>query len=132
MAPISRSSAPPTCAPPYPERGNLSVERLDFAKLARLDFEAPDEARFPALRLARMALERGGLQGAALNAAEETAFHAFVAGGIGFLDMAEIVETVMDRMHDGRTAETMDDVFSADEEARRHALELIATKEKAA
>ena len=116
----------------YPQRGNLSVERLDFAKLARLDFEAPDEARFPAIRLARTALERGGLQGAALNAAEETAFHAFVAGNIGFLDMAEIVETVMDRLHDGRSAATIEDVFAADDEARRHARELIATKEKAA
>jgi len=116
----------------YPERGQLNVERLDFAKLARLDFEAPDEARFPALRLARTALERGGLQGAALNAAEETAFHAFVDGAIGFLDMADIVETVMDRMDDGRSAGTIEDVFAADEEARRHAGELISTKEKAA
>ena len=90
------------------------------------------QIRFPALRLARTALERGGLQGAALNAAEETAFHAFVEGGIGFLDMAEIVETVMDRMHDGRSGATIDDVFAADDEARNHARELIATKEKAA
>ena len=116
----------------FPQRGNLNVERLDFAKLARLDFEAPDEVRFPAIRLARTALERGGLQGAALNAAEETAFHAFVEGSIGFLDMAEIVETVMDHLHDGRSATTIDDVFATDEEARRHALAIIAAKEKAA
>ncbi len=116
----------------YPERGHLNVERLDFARLSRLDFEAPDETRFPALRLARTALERGGVQGAALNAAEETAFHAFVEGRIGFLDMADIVETVMDRMHDGRAAAAMEDVFAADEEARSHAHGLIATKEKAA
>ena len=44
----------------YPKRPALNVNRLDFAKLARLDFEAPDEARFPAIRLARTALERGG------------------------------------------------------------------------
>ena len=49
----------------YPKRPALNVNRLDFAKLARLDFEAPDEARFPAIRLARTALERGGAQGAA-------------------------------------------------------------------
>lgn len=115
-----------------PERGHLNVERLDFARLSRLDFEAPDETRFPALRLARTALERGGVQGAVLNAAEETAFHAFVEGRIGFLDMADIVETVMDRMHDGRAAAAMEDVFAADEEARSHARGLIATKEKAA
>lgn len=116
----------------YPARGHINVERLDFAKLARLDFEAPDEERFPALRLARTALERGGLQGAVLNAAEETAFHAFVDGIIGFLDMADIVERVMDRMNDGRSATTIEDVFAADAEARRHAQEVIATKEKAA
>jgi len=116
----------------YPARGQLNVERLDFSRLARLDFEAPYEERFPALRLARTALERGGLQGAVLNAAEETAFHAFVDGNIGFLDMAEIVERVMERMNDGRSASTMEDVFAADAEARRHAQELISAKEKAA
>ena len=67
-----------------------------------------------------------------LNAAEETAFHAFVDGIIGFLDMADIVERVMDRMNDGRSATTIEDVFAADAEARRHAQEVIATKEKAA
>ena len=51
----------------YPDRPQLNVERLDFAKLARLDFEAPDEVRFPALRLARTALERGGVQGVRLS-----------------------------------------------------------------
>jgi 1-deoxy-D-xylulose-5-phosphate reductoisomerase len=116
----------------YPHRGDIDVERLDFAKLSRLDFEAPDETRFPALRLARTALERGSVQGAALNAADETAFHAFVGGQIGFLDMADVVEHVMDKMNDGRQANTMDDVFAADDEARRYAGELIAAKEKAA
>ena len=116
----------------YPHRGNIDVERLDFAKLSRLDFEAPNEVRFPALRLARTALERGGVQGAALNAADETAFHAFVGGQIGFLDMADVVEHVMDKMDDGRVADTMDDIFAADAQARRYASELIASKEKAA
>ncbi|WP_425292672.1 1-deoxy-D-xylulose-5-phosphate reductoisomerase [Agrobacterium larrymoorei] len=116
----------------YPSRGEIDVERLDFAKLSRLDFEAPDEDRFPALRLARLALERGGVQGAVLNAADETAFHAFVDGRIGFLDMAEIVETVMNRMDDARTASTMEDVLTADEEARAHAETAILQKQKAA
>ena len=79
-----------------PARPRIDVERLDFARLSRLDFEAPDEERFPALRLARTALERGGQQGAVLNAAEETALDAFIEGRIGFLEMAEIVEGVMD------------------------------------
>lgn len=105
----------------YPERPALDVERLDFAALSRLDFEAPDETRFPALRLARLALQRGGLQGAVLNAAEETACAAFVEGRIGFLDMADIVEAVMDRLAGLPAAATMDDVFAADDLARREA-----------
>jgi 1-deoxy-D-xylulose-5-phosphate reductoisomerase len=109
----------------YPERSPLNVDRLDFAKLARLDFEAPDEVRFPALRLARMALERGGLQGAVMNAAEEVAFHAFVAGRIGFLSMADVAEAVMDRLSHLPPASSMDDVFAADEEARQVAAGLV-------
>jgi 1-deoxy-D-xylulose-5-phosphate reductoisomerase len=116
----------------YPMRTKLNVDRLDFAKLARLDFEAPDEVRFPALRLARTAMERGGLQGAVMNAAEEVAFDAFVSGRIGFLDMADIAETVMDRMTAVAPAVSMDDVFAADSEARARAAEAIAAKEKAA
>lgn len=116
----------------YPMRTKLNVDRLDFAKLARLDFEAPDEVRFPALRLARTAMERGGLQGAIMNAAEEIAFQAFVSGRIGFLDMADIAEVVMDRMTDLAPAVSMDDVFAADSEARVRAAEAIAGKEKAA
>lgn len=112
----------------YPKRPALNVDRLDFAKLARLDFEAPDETRFPALRLARTALERGGLQGAILNAAEETAFNAFVEDKIRFLDMADVVETVMDAMVEGVPAATIDDVFAADREARRKAAEVIAAR----
>lgn len=116
----------------YPARPQLPVERLDFAKLARLDFEAPDESRFPALRLARIALERGGLQGAIMNAAEETAFEAFVAGEIGFLDMADIAEAVMDLMRDHGGATSIDDVYASDAEARRRAASLIGAKEKTA
>lgn len=116
----------------YPNRPKLNVERLDFAKLARLDFEAPDEVRFPALRLARTALERGGIQGAAMNAAEETSFHAFCAGRIGFLNMADITEQVMDSMANYGAATTMDEVFAADAEARRRAGEIIAKNEMAA
>ncbi|CCM77556.1 1-deoxy-D-xylulose-5-phosphate reductoisomerase [Rhizobium mesoamericanum] len=116
----------------YPRRPKLNVERLNFAKLSRLDFEAPDEERFPALRLARTALERGGLQGAIMNAAEEVAFHAFVEERIGFLAMADIAEAVMDKMIATSEATTMDDVFAADTEARRLAAELVTLNEKAA
>lgn len=109
----------------YPERCSLPVERLDFARLARLDFEAPDEVRFPALRLARRAMEEGGVQGAVLNGAKETALEAFIKGRVGFLAMAEIVERVMDALAGLPAAANMDDVFAADEKARRAAAGLI-------
>ncbi|PPJ45349.1 1-deoxy-D-xylulose-5-phosphate reductoisomerase [Rhizobium sp. KAs_5_22] len=116
----------------YPKRPSLNVERLDFARLSRLDFEAPDETRFPALRLARTALTRGGLQAAIMNAAEETAFNAFVEEKIGFLGMADIVEATMDRLIDCGAAGTIAEVFAADAEARKVAGEIIAAHEKTA
>lgn len=110
----------------HPRRPNLAVERLDFARLARLDFEAPDEDRFPALRLARLAMNRGGLQGAVLNGAKEIALEAFIDGRLGFLAMAEITERVMDRLSGLAPAASMDDIFAADAEARRLAAEAVA------
>lgn len=109
----------------HPRRANLPLERLDFARLARLDFFAPDETRFPALALARTAMQRGGLQGAVLNGAKEAALEAFIAGRTGFLDIADIVATVMDQLDDGRQAHGIDDVYAADLEARRTAAELM-------
>ena len=110
----------------YPARPVLDVERLDFTKLSRLDFEAPDEDRFPAIRLARLALERGGMQSAVMNAAEETAFDAFVEGRIGFLAMADVAEAVMEDMADAGSATEMDHVFAIDGEARSRAAAVIA------
>ena len=111
----------------YPERGFLPVERLDFAKLSRLDFEAPDETRFPALRLAREAMQKGGLSGAVLNGAKECALEAFIAGRLPFLAMAKVVETVMDQI--GTPAATdIDAVFAADQKARRLALNVIESR----
>ena len=109
----------------FPERAALPVERLDFAKLSRLDFEAPDETRFPALRLARQAMEAGGVSGAVMNGAKEAALEAFIAGKIPFLAMAEIVETVMDKMGAGE-ASSLDAVFDADAAARSLGTEQIA------
>jgi 1-deoxy-D-xylulose-5-phosphate reductoisomerase len=109
----------------YPRRPNLPIERLDFAKLARLDFEAPDEKRFPALRLAKLAMTRGGVQGAVLNGAKEVALEAFIAGKLSFLAMAQITEAVMDRLAGMPSATSMDDVFAADKEARQRAAGLI-------
>jgi 1-deoxy-D-xylulose-5-phosphate reductoisomerase len=109
----------------YPRRAKLPVERLDFAKLARLDFEAPDETRFPALRLARLAMTRGGVQGAVLNGAKEVALEAFISGTTGFLTMADVTEAAMEELSHLPPATTMDDVFEADAEARRTARRLL-------
>ena len=116
----------------YPDRPMLNVDRLDFAKLAKLDFEAPDEVRFPALRLARTALERGGVQGAVMNAAEEVAFDAFCAGRIGFLAMADVAEEVMEAMVAPPTAGSIEEVFEADAEARRRAAAMVSKRTMAA
>jgi 1-deoxy-D-xylulose-5-phosphate reductoisomerase len=109
----------------FPRRPNLPVARLDFAKLSRLDFEAPDEERFPALRLAKIAMSRGGVQGAVLNAAKEIALEAFIDGRLGFLTMARVAGEIMDRLEHLPPAGSMDDVFAADEEARRMAAGLV-------
>ncbi len=82
----------------WPERRDLPVARLDLAAIGRLHFTAPDPARYPALRLAYEVMQRGGLSGAVFNAAKERALDAFIAGRIGFLEMAGIVETVMTEM----------------------------------
>ncbi|MGF1445922.1 MAG: 1-deoxy-D-xylulose-5-phosphate reductoisomerase [Pikeienuella sp.] len=103
----------------WPERRPLPVERLDFAKLARLDFEAPDPARFPALSLARRAMERGGVAGCVLNGAREVALDAFIAGQIGFLDMARLVGEAMAALDDLPPATDLCDIFEVDGEARR-------------
>ena len=116
----------------YPDRPMLNVDRLDFAKLAKLDFEAPDEVRFPALRLARTALERGGVQGAVMNAAEEVAFDAFCAGRIGFLAMADVAEEVMEAMVAHPAAGSIEGVFEADAEARRRAAAIVSKRTMAA
>jgi 1-deoxy-D-xylulose-5-phosphate reductoisomerase len=71
------------------------VTRLDFSKNASLTFEDPDLERFPALRLARGALREGGAVPTLLNAANEVAVAAFLAGRIGFLDIAACVEAVL-------------------------------------
>lgn len=111
----------------WPERLDLPVARLDLAAIGRLEFTPADPARFPALRLARAALEMGGLAGAVFNGAKEAALDAFLAGRVGFLDMAHLVEHVMEglgseaaRIGDGYG---LDEVLAYDAAARRGARE---------
>lgn len=102
----------------WPDRMATPCARLDLAQVARLDFEAPDPARFPALRLAREALVSGGSCPTVLNAANEVAVAAFLEGRIGFLDIAAIVEQTMEAVG-GHAVESLDDVLVCDSEARR-------------
>jgi len=115
----------------WPDRAPLPLERLDLARIGRLDFEAPDETRFPAIRLAREVMRRGGLTGAVFNAAKEVTLDAFLDHRIRFTDMAVIVEKVletMDRHHDLQDEMTdLQSVLAADIAARNRTNEAIAS-----
>ncbi|MDD9715672.1 1-deoxy-D-xylulose-5-phosphate reductoisomerase [Dinoroseobacter sp. PD6] len=106
----------------WPERRDLPVARLDLAAIGSLSFERPDEARFPALRLAREVMATGGRAGAVFNAAKEAALDAFIAGKIGFLDMAAVVEATLEGMdRDGSLSippQSLDCVANVDHLAR--------------
>ncbi len=103
----------------WPERHALPVAPLDLVKAGAMTFRDPDENRHPALRLAREVMQTGGLSGAIFNAAKERALDGFIAGEIGFLDMAGIVETVLEKMPAAAEGITLDRVLEADAEARR-------------
>jgi 1-deoxy-D-xylulose-5-phosphate reductoisomerase len=81
----------------WPERMETPAQRLDLAAIARLDFEAPDLARFPALRLAREALEAGGAAPIVLNAANEVAVAAFLEGRLRFTDITRCVGDALEK-----------------------------------
>ncbi len=102
----------------WPERLLTHAPRLDLAQARTLEFLPPDEAKFPALRLARQALQDGAGAPTILNAANEVAVASFLARRIGFLDIASMVASVLDRMG-RRPADTLEQVLALDEEARR-------------
>ena len=102
----------------WPERIEAPSARLDFQSLGALTFEAPDFERFPALRLAREALDAGGAAPAYLNAGNEIAVGGFLDCKIPFLAIPEIVETCLESAP-GAALESIEDVRNADTEARR-------------
>jgi 1-deoxy-D-xylulose-5-phosphate reductoisomerase len=108
----------------WPGRMATPMVPLDLATIGRLDFEAPDEVRFPALRLARNAMEAGGARPAILNAANEVAVAAFLAGRIGFLEIAAIVADTL-ASYDPGAPDSLDGVLEVDAGARRIAGERI-------
>jgi 1-deoxy-D-xylulose-5-phosphate reductoisomerase len=111
----------------WPERLTTDAKRLDLTGLANLEFTPPDPVRFPALRLAREVLAAGGAAPAIMNAANEVAVAAFLARRIGFLDIAGMVEAVLDRL--GAPAATdLDTIIGFDEAARQAADAMISLR----
>jgi len=109
----------------YPERIESGVSSLDMFKVAQLDFEAPDLARFPCLRLAYQALADGGNMPAILNAANEIAVESFLEGRMSFTAIPSMIEQTMQTVTQ-RDVATLDDVLEADKLAREVALEWLA------
>jgi len=101
----------------WPRRIDSGVAPLDLFAVARLDFEAPDEQRFPCLKLARQAAEAGGTAPALLNAANELAVAAFLDERIRFNEIAHVIESVLNGIPRA-AAEQLDDVLQADAAAR--------------
>lgn len=113
----------------FPERAPLPVERLDLARVGRLDFEAPDPDTFRCLALARGAGEQGGIVPCVLNAADEVAVAAFLAGRIPFTGIPEVIERTIEDIGTG-PARDFNELFAVDEAARERSAELIERLER--
>jgi 1-deoxy-D-xylulose-5-phosphate reductoisomerase len=111
----------------YPERWSAAIPGMDFSRPMRLEFELPDHERFPCLRLAYRALQRGGSATAVLNAANEEAVAAFLDGRIPFTAIAESVREVLDD-HLPSTLNRLEDVLEADAWARERSREALGRR----
>ena len=109
----------------WPDRHAGVAKRLDWASLRQLDFEPVDHARFPAVRLAHEVIRRGGSAGATLNAANEVAVNAFLAGHIPFGRIAQVVQEALAELPD-RPLRTLADAEAADRAARDFAAQRTA------
>lgn len=109
----------------WPERIESGVQGLDFLTLGTLEFAAPCETRYPALALAKAAMSDGGLAPTALNAANEIAVGAFLAGEINFLHIAQLVDRVMQSWGNSEPSD-LDEVYAADLRARDAALRQLS------
>ncbi|MGD0542589.1 MAG: 1-deoxy-D-xylulose-5-phosphate reductoisomerase, partial [Tepidisphaeraceae bacterium] len=110
----------------YPERANGCSRRMDWTTVQALHFEPPDFEKFPALKLAYQVAEAGGTSGAVLNAANEAAVAAFMAGKIAFGEICRVVELTISQ-HRIQTSPTLDDLLQADRWARQCAETFIAS-----
>ena len=111
----------------WPDRMATPMAPLDLVSIGRLDFEAPDPDRFPALRLAREALDAGGARPAILNAANEVAVAAFLAGRIRFLEIAATADHILGA-YDPPAPDSLDSLLAIDARARRLAGECVEAK----
>jgi len=111
----------------HPERVELPVAPLDLVALGSLTFEAPDEAVFPCLRLAREAAVAGGTAPCILNAANEVAVHAFLAGRLRFSEIADVIAHALDAVPVGRV-HAFETLYRADRDAREAARESIEAR----
>ncbi len=110
----------------YPQRVPSTLEPFDLMAAGPLRFEAPDAVNFPCLELAYEALAHGGAAPAVLNAANEIAVAAFLAGRAGFLDIPQTIRGAIDR-HGDAPAATINDILAADRLARKTAADLLAS-----
>lgn len=123
---------PIACAWSWPDRVAWPAPRLDLAAVGQLTFEAPDEALFPALTLARDALNAGGGAPAAMNAANEIGVAAFLDRRIGFLDIAAVVAETLEALSGGGdltqdgNADPLEWAMTIDEGARRTAAQVLS------
>jgi 1-deoxy-D-xylulose-5-phosphate reductoisomerase len=112
----------------YPDRWDAPVPPLDLSRLGSLEFLPPDVERFPCLGLAYQALEHGGAWPIVLNAANESAVEAFLAGRITFSGIAALIEAALDAgARDRGQPSTLDDVRAVDEWARDFSAEWLGT-----
>jgi 1-deoxy-D-xylulose-5-phosphate reductoisomerase len=109
----------------WPARIDAGVEALDIFAVGRLDFEPPDLQRFPCLRLAQEAWQRGGTSSAILNAANEVAVQAFLEGHLAFTGIPGVIETTLEKVTP-RVADSIDTILEDDTRARDWARQLVA------
>ena len=114
----------------WPERMNTNVKTLDFAGVGKLEFYEPEPDKFPALRLAREALEAGGFAPTVLNASNEIAVEAFLADKISFLALTACIDSTLNRFESEQTfakePDTIEEILDFDQRARRVARQWVA------
>jgi 1-deoxy-D-xylulose-5-phosphate reductoisomerase len=109
----------------YPDRADVPVRTLDLVELGALTFEEPDLDSFPCLRLAREAAEAGGTAPCVLNAANEVAVHAFLAGDLPFTGIARVIESTLSELP-AMPVRHFSDLYTADSQAREVARAVAA------